>query len=117
MNIKLETKIKAAIKVAENRTSGGLGVIPEEILNYCYRIPESGIKTISELLKDPTYFPHPHSDEGKYSFNNSHLIFVHPSGTYVATGLAMLDLVRACSYQEASFWVPFSNGEKIPMFH
>lgn len=100
----------------------GIGCISRETLENCFEIPADGIKVIHHYFEDH-YYPFLNSRSfdcvagsfiGRYSRNNGKVAFVYRDGkTYVAKGYKIIAELEEAGFKESSFFVPFSNNEKI----
>lgn len=100
-----------------------IGLLSEQTMRRCFRIPSDGISVKhpfydtetypacgGEICMDSTVT----SKLGQYCTNNGRVVFVYHDGhTYVARGYWILPELKAAGYTEGSLFVPFSNGETI----
>lgn len=100
----------------------GIGGIRSDTLKNCFEIPKDGIKVVHHYFDD-YYYPFLNSRFfdciagsfiGRFSRNNGIVAFVYRDGkTYVTKGYKIIAELEEAGYKESSFFVPFSNREKI----
>lgn len=99
----------------------GIGKLPKEVLDNCFKIPDTGIKVKHPRYND-TYYPILRNSFdntviekiGKFGMRKNVVIFVYCDGnTYVAKGKNLAEILCSKGYSEAGIFVPFADGEKI----
>lgn len=100
----------------------GFGTISEELLKKCFKMPKNGVP-VKHTHFETIHYPAIKSEcldcvaadfIGRYCTNNGVLTFVYRDGaTYVTRDYSVIPALRNAGYIEATFYVPFSNGEKI----
>ncbi len=100
----------------------GIGELPNEVLNKCFKIPAEGVDItfhgcgdhtaplINSACLDSTVVDR----LGKFCKNNGRVVFVYrDSSTYVCKGYGIIAILEENGYTEGGLYVPFSNGETI----
>ena len=89
--------------------------LKEETIRKCFPLPDNGLKVNHILWNCDGVFIYPISSEynNHFSYNNGKVVFVHDDTTYVAKGYGIIKTLKAAGFEQASLWVPLSNGEYL----